>query len=427
MNKKLSELRQECINREIDLLNPSHYKKSNYIRLLQRHSLTKMDPSWGLLQRLKMDEPMLCFPFKHLREDQQENVFSDIYWGAEEKFNGCRMVITYHRDEGFKFFGRDLSVEDFLPIDYTEKVLLNHYGKLFLTGDSFVNVFNDSFVLDSEIIIEESYIDTSAQKGKAIYSSLNACVAVLNMKPEKSHTVQREQAQLFFKVFDLLSWFDQPVRSRAVLNQIENPLIQRKIALVELGKRLRAHFFTQMEFIPSRIREKEEFYKEIIAKGGEGIVIKSLVKPYIVNGTRNRHTQVKVKASMVEAANDDIDAYIIGYTESTEGKQWENFIGGIKLAVYLKKPNGEEEEHWIATVTGMPMHWRKAFTEINQGEPILKQKWYNAVFSINGQSITAENLRFIHATIDWNEECYRPDRSHLSCKMDQGFLISQIR
>ncbi len=426
MNKTLQELRDECLYRGLSLSPTQKYQRKDYVNLLAEQSLHSMDISWGLEKRLTLESPMLCFPFKNMRPEQQDECLNSPNWVAEEKFNGCRMVITYHKEEGLKFFGRSVSVEDYLPIDYTEKILLKTdtltlLPRGFMRPEDFLWKDGPAFVIDAEVVLTPgATIDTSIYRkarGQEIFSELNACVAILSLDTDVSHQVQRIQASLEFRAFDLM-YIDEE-------NWMPQQLLKRKIRLRKLIEELSKAIPITLSKLT--ISDKEAFFKETVQRGGEGIVLKNLAMSYVPTTSRRRDTQVKLKRSMGLVNIEDIDAYVIGSVKATEGKAWEDYIGGLRFAVRLRSQDGTEVEHEIATVTGIPLEKRKAMTVELKGEgPVINPGWLGTVFTINGQSITSRNKKLAHAMIDWSNEPYRPDKNPDDCVMDEGFLLSQI-
>ena len=76
-------------------------------------------PPRALEQVLRYESPMLCFRYKDLKEGEQEDVLGGEDWVVEEKLNGVRCLVSYHREEGFRFFSRHTSVQDYLPVNLT--------------------------------------------------------------------------------------------------------------------------------------------------------------------------------------------------------------------------------------------------------------------------------------------------------------------
>ena len=72
-----------------------------------------------LKQVLRYESPMLCFRYKDLKDSEQEDVLSGEDWIAEEKLNGVRCLVSYHKEEGFRFFSRHTSVQNYFPVDLT--------------------------------------------------------------------------------------------------------------------------------------------------------------------------------------------------------------------------------------------------------------------------------------------------------------------
>ena len=430
MNKTIAELTSECQLRGIKLDPYEKYSRDGLISLIQKQSLETYGPlGYGLEKRLQMKSPMLCFNFKDLHESEQEEYLRDgNEWIGEEKFNGCRMIPTYHPDEGFRFFGRELSVEDFLPIEYTRKILfikdkeMREAQKFTLPQDIIPNL--PAFVLDEEITTElgEGGLDTRnfTGTGTQIWSELNAAVSLLSQDQRSSHIAQIEQAHLQFKVFDLLWYEEEDFRGK--------PFLLRKKKLLEVTQMLKA--CTTMDITLSQMysRRKRELFEEFIEKKGEGIVLKRLDQEYVSTTSRKRTSWVKMKRGMsgsLSTHGEDIDAFIIGSVPATEGKAWEKFIGGLKFGVYLRDTLGEIQKHHIATITGLPMDIREQMTSYVNGEPCLKKEWLGRIFTINGQSVTKKSLRFAHASIDWGSQPQREDKTKADCVMEEAFLLEQ--
>ena len=129
---------------------------------------------------------------------------------------------------------------------------------------------------------------------------------------------------------------------------------------------------------------------------------------------------------MTGALGDEIDAYVIGYTN---GDEWDKqgCIAGLKLAVKLRKggKGSQLKEHWIATVSGIPDDIRYALSEQTISGPSLREEFYGKVLSIDGQDISARNKRIAHARANW-QIGFREDKSPSMCIMDEEFIDGQL-
>lgn len=425
MQRTHAELISECQSRgipldsaKLEVKGRKGYGRKDLVHLLGQYHLKKdhPNPSWGLLRRLEVESPMLCFPFWHLTPEQKKMVMESPDYIAERKWDGCRIWLTYHPEEGFGCFSRNISVEDYLPVDYTEKVLFLKDG-VFLKASDFKGVFKVPFIVDTEILCNVKNLDTTlfSAKGVVTGTELNAVTALLALNTEASHHIQRTQAPLFFKVFDvpyLATWrVDQSLRAR-------KDLLTRMIPILESRGP-----FSESTFVTAN---KQEFYDQVVAEGGEGIVLKNLSEKYITTDSRPRDVQIKRKVSVGEEKGADVDAFVIGFVESNQEKGWKDYIGAFKLGVFLRGADGAETEHWVATVSSMPLELRKEATLLVDGKPTLNPDFMGRVLVINGQDVSPKALRFMHATVNWKIG-FRSDKSKHECVMDQSFLLSQIK
>lgn len=425
MGRKISELRDECASRGIEL--PEGKVSSKVmVKLLAEYSIEQRggwdNLSWGLQQRLKLDDLMLCYSYKHMKPEEQRECMESDDWIAERKLNGCRMLITYHPDEGFGFFSRNISVTDFLPIDYTDKILLAHSGPpgSLYSASSFAGVFEKSFVLDAEALCDKADIDTKLYRGKlgtVTGSKLNAVITILAIETDISHRIQREQAPLRPVVFDALQngsdlLHGESLRVRLVHRcELLNILQERGIEI------------TSVDLCRHR---KQEFYDQILAEGDEGVVLKNLDSPYIRTSSRSKKGFVKRKRSMEEAGGKDIDAYITGFVPSSPKRAWAHLIGGLEMSTMLIDEHGNEHEAVIAVVSAMKLKMREEMTVYDaDGNPTLNLDFLKKVLVVNGQDVSPKSKRFMHATGDWDRG-FRDDKHWTECQMEEKFLNSQI-
>ena len=430
MQRNLSDLVDECKVRGIELLfPPKTYGKRGLIQLLAEYSIQKLGGrdklSWGMRQRLKIESPMLCFAFKNLKPKEREDCMVSGDWIAERKLDGCRMIMTYHPDEGFVFFSRNISVENFLPVDYSDKILVQRVGQGLNQGSRYKKTLSLPFVLDTEVLCDAENIDTTIYRGKqgtVTGTALNAATSILSIEIIDSHRIQREQAPLRIVVFDILQAGEGDL--------MDGPLVGRLIARYRIVRAMQQMGF-QITEVDSVDDDRQEFYDHIVAEGGEGIVLKNLNSPYIATTSRRRTGFVKRKRSMEEAAGGDIDAFITGFVPSNPKKSWAHLIGALEMSVQLLGPPNESgdrtiEERVIASVASMPLKLREEMTTVGtDGIPRLKQEYFCKVLVINGQDMSPKSKRFMHATIDWKRG-FREDKSHLDCEMEAEFLESQI-
>jgi len=425
---KQAELRKEVAKRGIDpdtvqaLHNGKKISSKDYIRTLQQHSIEQRGGwnslSWGMQRRLEIECPMLCANYKDMKPAEQTDCMESEDWLCDKKINGVRMIQTYHPDEGFKFFTRNLSVIDWMPSEYTDKVLINHCGEL-KAGPEFIGEWRQPFILDTEICCDNPVVDTTVyrKKGGTVTNSvLNAVNTTLSIEPDISHKIQKEQAQLISVAFDCTFFEGRDMRNKT--------LHVRKNALSHLYGMLSAEGIA-IRTVEFTYRNKEEFYKSVIAEGGEGIVLKKTNATYCSTGKRDKVGFVKRKRTVSESLGDDIDAYIVGSHPGTPGTKNEHLVGAVDLAVMLQKEDGSEEEFGIATVGAMSDEMRKTLTIYEDGKPVLNPAYLGKVLTIDGQDISPKARRFKHARADWDRG-FRDDKNSTDCTLEEEFINSQI-
>lgn len=379
--------------------------------------------TWGLRRRLEYEAPMLCYSYKDLKPEERESIINSPRWIAEPKIDGLRCVTCYHPQVGFEFFSREFSIENFLPNCYTNKILLIKNG-IVRTPQSYVQYFPFNFVIDCEVVSTNKNLDTTAYGGNGVQTltELNATTAILGSEPERAHALQIDQGGLKFYAFDIMYLGNKDLR--------DLPLEQRKEYLKKVVDYINAT--TPFELITVVQENKKEFYDHIVADGGEGVVLKNLDEKYHSCNARKRNVQVKMKRTMTEALNkegeaQDIDAFISGFVPPTKSSSFQHLIGGVKVSVYLENEDGTEDEHFIGVVSGIPHKLKEEMTTINdKGKPELNPEFLGKVIAIDGQDVSAKNLRFAHCrAVDkkWN---FRIDKNQYMCKLTRKFLESQV-
>jgi len=408
-----AQLKKECRIRGIII--PDKITRKAMIKLLMDYHFKKIDsPSWGRIKRNELESPMLCFSFKHLKEKEKHALLNSPDYIAEKKEDGVRMLPFYHPDEGFTFFSRNISVVDFQPIEYTDKILLIKDGVITTPGQ-WKGVFKKSFILDGECFVKKSSIDTTVFRkyGTVCETALDAVTAILSINAKDSHEIQKTQCQLFFKEWDILEVGETPVW--------RNDLHFRKKVL---NKVVRGGLEKQLPFSQSEVitTGKKKYFDQLVAGGCEGIVLKNLYKPYVRTDSRRRDTQVKLKRSMNESLGSDLDAFISGFVPATEGKEWSDLglIGSLKMSVLIK--GSKNKEHHICSISSVPLDLRKEMSMLDDnGNPCLKEEYYNRVLIVNGQDISGKSKRIMHAEADWIRG-FRTDKTYLDCVLSEDVL-----
>lgn len=410
--RTLAQLAKEC--RDLGLTvtqTKAKENKADYIRALQAHFLKKEfndNPPKSLRYMLAMDSPMLCAQFKDLRED----VWDNLEWIAEEKLDGVRMVAHWEPGQAPDFYSRNLSVKDYLPVNYK--------GNILLDGVDFSKI-TDSFVLDNEIVSTNPTVSTILEHragGVVTETMLQAVTALLAMEGKDSLEIQRSEAPLKFFAFDCLLWNGEDLRDR--------PYHERRGYLFKAYAQLKS---AGVNIALPRIerRNKKEFADGIIRGGGEGVILKNVLAPYFATNTRSHRVWVKYKRTLSQSAKeagygDTVDGWISGYELGTEGKGNEGLVSVLHVSVYLRQDDGQLIEHIIGHVSNLTAALRENMTEVVDGVPRLKAEFYGQVVEIEAQDISARVLRGSHCRLIG----FRPDRSSDTCILEESFLRSLV-
>lgn len=364
----------------------------------------------------KFESAMMCARFPELKPELQQELLRDNNnFYAEEKFNGHRCKIFYSPEEGFKFYANNRDSDSLLVSDNTPQVLLIKNG-IENSPEDFIGKSNSTFVFDAEVICDTKYVDATMYGGTMTESELNAVGTLMQIDSESSKEIQRTQqgCQLRFMIFDILymnkDLMNEPLSNR---NRIRDKVMEKL-------KCWNLPFYN----VPRTYVNKQGLFDELTSNGKEGIVIKNDKEIYTPDKTRNKLRQIKYKRTISGMLGDDTDCFIIGFEPSTEGKAFENYIGAIKLGVYLNTVEGNEILHHIASISGMPMELRKkmSITDKETGKPTLNPEYLNKVLTIDGFDVKAKSLRFSHARVESWETCWRPEKSPESCTVNEEIL-----
>lgn len=377
------------------------WKKADLADALAKRALAALEsPSWGLIARLAM-KPMLCASYANLKPAVQTRLWEDARWVAEPKLFGCRALITYHPEEGFSFWSRHLDPHRFLPIDWGEKLLLVHRGRVSLPP-RWRGLFPTPFILDGEIYCPE----TPARVDHHFRGlEQNVVSAVLSLPAEEAR--ERQIAHPFcVGAFDCLSVGDAPVWAR--------PFRERRAVLDDL---LGRHPEIPVEAVDQDGGDKKGLYRRITETGGEGIVFKHLDKPYAFS--RDAQTCVKLRRDMLESETEELDAFVL----EAEGGGADGLVDGLKLGVYVRRADGVEEERHVATVTDLPLGLRLQLTERHPvaRTPVLKREYYGRVLPVRVSKLLPGAKRFLKAAANWAEG-FRTDKTRFDCVVDETAL-----
>lgn len=374
--------------------------KDDYVKALRNHFIIEKYGSldnipWDLKFMLSIECPQLCRRIKDLKPEQQEMIWKSQDWIAEEKIDGVRQLILWNASEKkFHFYSRNNSVEDYLPQDYSDTI--------YVTSKDFDYPHN--FVLDCEIISTNSEVETNTR----CLTQLQSTAALLNLNAEDSKRIQKNNP-LKFVVFDCL--FDKE-------SLINSPWTERHKHTLKLENMLRAKGFCceinpVVEATDKYPEAKRDFFDRIISNNGEGIVLKNRNAVYHATSSRTIDC-VKVKRSTTDTLTKDLDAFVTDYVVGKDDTRNANMVVGFVFSVKMEKQNGEIVTHPIGVCSNVSDFIKEDATAYDKhGNVTLNKNYYFKVATLQGQNISARNLRLTHAVIS----CWRPEKSSDGCEI----------
>lgn len=218
--------------------------------------------------RFPLDEvlkPMNAVAVKN--KAKMEALWDNPSYIAEEKLDGSRYLAI-----GGRFFSRRTSVKDGFPVEKTENIphlhtILKHFPKAIVDGEVFI----------------------PGQKS-------NNVVSIMGSKPERAVELQNERGLLQYRIFDILrapdgSWLlDKPWSERRKLLEIFHMMVDRHSAMNLEGV---------LTITDAVYENKRRYCQEILANGGEGVILKNVDKPYKPDKRPAWHW-VKVKTELTD-------------------------------------------------------------------------------------------------------------------------------
>lgn len=424
-SRSIDDLFFEC--RKLGIPTARLNSKTDYILALRKYYLNKEygdNIPKSLQLMLRIESPMLCKAWHTVKEADQNAIMGNPDVICEEKIDGCRCIVIFYRgDDGsmkFDCFSRNSSVGNFLPISYGRKILLDGVD---------LSKIRTQCVLDCEIVSTRSDVQVKTKSTKC-RTQLNSTTAILSSDEEYALAAQKESPFKFY-VFDVLwlkgvldessiddGWLLNETLQfrRSMLEYIWPSLDDAKFPYEPVPSWMPAGTMRMHPEIITELRWK--FFNNIVARGGEGIVLKNLKSTY--NATGNRNTNwVKIKRTMRDSCKRDIDAFVVAGNpgEPTKGKA--DVIASLTVGVWLTDKDGSQYVHEIATVCNFTDEELQQMTVYDKrGQPTLADEYYGKVMTIDGQDISPKNRRFMHAKfIAW-----RDDRDSSTCDLDASIL-----
>lgn len=394
--RNLAELKAECVKNAIIVTRAGKREaKSDYEQALRNFYWKRDYPGHKMPPQL---HPMLARNLKDVDKELADLMWASSRYIAQEKIDGCRLLM-FMTETGNMFTSRRISDKTYRYSENTEQV--PHLSNLVIPSLA-------GTVIDGEVVSPKARVDT----GKTItLNGLQATVALLALNPVDSARVQRVQdCQLVFKVFDILQHEGKDVTGL--------PLRHRQQLLLSVVSTIHQNYSSaKIEFVTYTDHSKKEFYEEIVKRGGEGIMLKDMDSTYEASSSRSK-AMWKVKRF------EELDAFVTNFAPGDVGSGWEKVVGGLEVSCHDETTGALHPVAWVtnlafedrvaATVCsqcGQPMivDWAnesgkrviKSVKCSSHGEqaPALNPRWFNRVYVIRGQEITARVLRLKHAAI----------------------------
>ena len=359
--KKLSELIKECMEKGIPTSEGTKVSKEDLVCKLANYHLEQDQRGIPSLEQIS---PQLARDISALPEKEREEALKSDRFAAGEKKNGIRGIL-HIGSEGNRFTSRNRCSNTYLLNELTENI--PHLCSLDL-GQWKGSIFDGELYLPSEFV-----------KLDAFANALEATTALLHCSPDKARELQESTGQrIHYHIFDVIRAEGKDLRPVSLKDRLEY--------LNEFKRYIKSSGHDQfIEFEDLILKDKEQYFKEIIKAGGEGIVLKDLEAPYFP-GARSQ-SWLKLKRS------DTVDAIIIGYDR---GKEWgkRGLIGSIELGVFDEFGDLRS----IGRVSSFSLQKRIEMTEVVDGVPALRKQCLGTVVECRFQELN-KNLRGRHLQI----------------------------
>jgi ATP-dependent DNA ligase len=359
--KKLSELIKECREKGISIPEGNKVSKEYLVSRLAEYHLQR---DQGGLQPLEQILPQLARDIADLSEEERERALRSERFAAGEKKNGIRGIL-HIRPEGNRFTSRNRCANTYLLNELTGNV--PHLNGL------------DLRKFEGSIFDGELYLPSNFVRLDFLTNALEATSAILHCSPEKAREYQETAGQrIHYHIFDVIMAEGKDLRPVSFKDRLEY-LNEFKGYIKSSG---RNQF---IEFEDLIFKDKEQYFKEIIKAGGEGIVLKDLEASYFP-GARSQ-SWLKLKRS------NTVDALIIGYDR---GNEWDKkgLIGSVELGIFDECGDLRS----IGRVSSLSLQKRIGMTGVVEGIPTLKKEYLGTVVECRFQELN-KNLRGRHLQI----------------------------
>ena len=340
---------------------------------------------------LEQLRPMLAQDLRDFPDDEQQTIWNNPRWIAEEKLNGVRLLGFIGHSEN-RFTTRVISKRSGLFQERTDN--FPHLRDLSLG-------FLDGTILDGELLLNKPRLFTGSAEA---VGTLACTMAVTNCGPERAAETQRREGMADFHVFDVLR-----DRGRWVGDE---PLYKRRARLEAIFRELDGQGIGQrhLKLLSQERESKHAYYQSILANGGEGVVLKHAAGLYKMNG----RSALVLKAKRFLT----VDGFISGFTPGEHGNSGK--VGSLLVSAYDSDGNVRE----IAGVgpydlsRGANSNLREAVTVQAPSGPQLSPQFLGRVVELEAFCWN-RNLRLVHAKILRFRD---GDKARTDCIIDFGSM-----
>ena len=271
-----------------------------------------------------------------------DKLWDDSRWWCEEKLDGWRFLMH---------FGRNLP-----------RVYLTGRRESKRTGGLSEKGLCAPQIWPNIEVIDKHKLDYTVIDGEVMApTGFHDLAGIMNVAPEKAQKRIAEIGPPKFVAFDILFWNGEDIRHLSY--------IERRGVLCPFIDDMNHPLLTR---IASHARPNNStFYEEVVQRGGEGVVLKSVFGEY-------GEDWIKVKKYTT------LDVVVTGFTEAKEGKtgKYLGLIGAALVSVY--GTNGELIE--VGRVSGMT-------DEIRNHMSVCPEYWIGSVIEIAATEFARERLR----------------------------------
>lgn len=266
----------------------------------------------------------------------------DDNWIAERKLDGGRYMIYFGKTSA-RLFSRHISVKNYQLVEKTDNVPHITYN---------TPAELDGTVLDAEV----------TRPG----ADFGGVIAVMGSAPAEAIEKQRNGGMIYLNVFDC---------PRFKGEDITHLSFRARRLMAEKAVKVAAN--PCVVLIEQRKKDKMAFYKEVVAEGGEGIILKHLDAVY-TPGKRSS-SWVKMKKART------YDVVVMGFEQSDsitfKAKGW---IRSVIFGVY--KGNTLVQ---VGTTSGMNQ-------EVRADMSTNPSKYLGQVMEVEGQEVLRDGIRHPH-------------------------------